>query len=471
MRLKERADNIAADVSMNDRSLQEKRRFLEELVELIHASYGDFDGIRDLVSQVEGLEWIANLDDTHIEKAVEAMYAVIAHVKLAEEAEDERRVNKLVKTQRKATRKRRTQKENEARPDARQEKDYHSLYRSQAVLTDRFLKKNAVPGAIKSRSRQQLEMERDLAHGRLPLETTGPSRQAQFSKRKLWDLHRRLQASTKEELCQLLVDCVKLMSLYDFFIYIHSDDIDTTQGTVDDNLVVFDERNFEEKFVNIQKIAAELATSDPNATFEDAKDAKCNSLLRQFHRTVEVGSVPEWQPGTISQVCLAEGTTAYVQLAEITKVFTVALDENESTLNIFTGDWGDWKKWETTSKVRHFACGANLQYEALGGDDTTANGLMLRFCNLEDWNSQTDQTIWKGTWGEWKGWKNCPQNQFIVGAQVRYENQGQYDDTALNGLKIFCAPSNTNTGGDWHTVWEGDYGDWKPEQKRTDETM
>ena len=446
---------------MKDRSLEENRRVLEELVEVMHASYyGNFDDIRTLVSQVEGFEWLSSLDDTLIEKAIEAMYDVIGHFKLAEKAEGERRVDKLVKTHQNATRQRRIQKENKTHPDAKQEKDYHRLHRSHVAKSERFLKKNA------SRAHHQLEMQRSLAHGRLPLEATGPSRQAQFSKRKLWDLHRRLEASSKEEQCQLLVDCVNGMSLYDFFIYIHSDDIDDVRGTVDDNLVVFDESNFEAKFAKIQSTAAELAIFD---------DAKCNSLLQQFHRTVEAGSVAEWQPGTISQVCLAEGTTTYVQLAEITKVFTVALKENEGTLEIYKGNWGGWEDWKTTSKVRHFACGANLRFESDqgGGDDTAANGLKLRFCDLDDWNTQTDETIWTGDWGEWKGWKNCPQNQFIVGAKVRYENSqgGGGDDTALNGLKIYCAPYDTNSGGSWVSVYDGLWGDWKAEQKRSDETM
>jgi len=36
------------------------------------------------------------------------------------------------------------------------------------------------------------------------------------------------------------------------------------------------------------------------------------------------------------------------------------------------------------------------------GDDTAANGLKLRFCDLNNWNNQEEMTIWDGTWGEWK---------------------------------------------------------------------
>lgn len=42
----------------------------------------------------------------------------------------------------------------------------------------------------------------------------------------------------------------------------------------------------------------------------------CNNLLMEFHRTVENDVVPKWEGGTVGQVCMAEGTMAYVKLGD-----------------------------------------------------------------------------------------------------------------------------------------------------------
>ena len=50
----------------------------------------------------------------------------------------------------------------------------------------------------------------------------------------------------------------------------------------------------------------------------------CAPLLQEFHRTVEVDGVPEWQPGLVSSVCLAaEGTTQFIKLGEIAAALLV----------------------------------------------------------------------------------------------------------------------------------------------------
>ena len=61
-----------------------------------------------------------------------------------------------------------------------------------------------------------------------------------------------------------------------------------------------------------------LVRADEDGGDTDLNDRwGCNNLLKQFHRTVEVDGVPEWQPAIVSQVCLAEGTTAFVNLGEL----------------------------------------------------------------------------------------------------------------------------------------------------------
>lgn len=44
-----------------------------------------------------------------------------------------------------------------------------------------------------------------------------------------------------------------------------------------------------------------------------------------------------------------------------------------------------------------------------------------------------------GFWGDWWGWKYCPQYTYVCGVNVRIEwDQGGGDDTAMNGIRLVC---------------------------------
>lgn len=80
-----------------------------------------------------------------------------------------------------------------------------------------------------------------------------------------------------------------------------------------------------------------------------------------------------------------------------------------------------------------------------GGDDTAANGIRWKFCGASNWMQQA-QMEFEGVWGDWKGMVMCPMFKYVAGFQVRIEpKQGGGlggDDTALNGLKLFCRRPN-----------------------------
>lgn len=107
------------------------------------------------------------------------------------------------------------------------------------------------------------------------------------------------------------------MSLYDAFAYFHSDDIDPAGGTVDDNVLTFDESNLRQKFDSFRALASAIK-SEPE--WSSGTNAACNELLQIFHRTVEHGNIPEFDPATVSQVCLAEGTTIFIEMKDIARV-------------------------------------------------------------------------------------------------------------------------------------------------------
>ena len=89
------------------------------------------------------------------------------------------------------------------------------------------------------------------------------------------------------------------MSLYDLFVFFHSDDIDTATGAVDDNVVYFDEKDILTKKKNISSLASQI--------LEGGDTTQCTPLLQMFHRTIEQGAILQWEGATVGQVCLAEG--------------------------------------------------------------------------------------------------------------------------------------------------------------------
>jgi hypothetical protein len=182
----------------------------------------------------------------------------------------------------------------------------------------------------------------------------------------------------KNEQCYRLAECAYSMSQYDQLVYYFSDDIDPKTGEIDDNIYRFDELDLISKFFKTQKLAwfilwkEEQKQFDRNAPLRgsnnwgnigqfcqndltgevkevagrprlyqdstgqgncDALNAispilqtwvfgemtlnlfdACDDLLQEFHRTVEFDGIPQWQGAFIDQVCLAEGTTVYVDL-------------------------------------------------------------------------------------------------------------------------------------------------------------
>ena len=56
-------------------------------------------------------------------------------------------------------------------------------------------------------------------------------------------------------------------------------------------------------------------------------------------------------------------------------------------------------------------------------------------------NSQVLKSPLITNWGQWTTWSSCPSNQFAIGMQLKVEgDQGSGDDTALNGIRLLCAP-------------------------------
>ena len=136
---------------------------------------------------------------------------------------------------------------------------------------------------------------------------------------------------------------------------------------------------------------------------------------------------------------------------------------HDEHITVYNGHWGGWKPWVNGSDGK-FACGAELRFETSQGigDDTGANGLKFMFCDLNDWEDQYQAVVWGGSWGNWKGMKMCPNGKYMAAARVRFEDPiGGGDDTALNGLEIYCTKPDWNDG-ETLVVYPGLWGSWKP---------
>jgi len=64
-------------------------------------------------------------------------------------------------------------------------------------------------------------------------------------------------------------------------------------------------------------------------------------------------------------------------------------------------------------------------------------------------------------WGTWHPDGFCPEGMWAIGLQVRdHANQGKKDDSALNAVRLLCAPLGAATSYEAVSSYEGLWGDW-----------
>uniref|UniRef100_A0A1I7TPN3 C-type lectin domain-containing protein n=1 Tax=Caenorhabditis tropicalis TaxID=1561998 RepID=A0A1I7TPN3_9PELO len=131
--------------------------------------------------------------------------------------------------------------------------------------------------------------------------------------------------------------------------------------------------------------------------------------------------------------------------------------------------YGDWRGWKQCPDGM-FAFGAQIKVEGdqRGRDDTGLNAVAL-YCNRLNWVSYNNEH-WimsgEGDWGEWKGIKYCPEGQVIIGFALRSEpDQHGRDDVAADNFAAYCG---TLDGPRDRSSWfQGDtpgWGEWTDDQ-------
>ncbi|XP_075703417.1 vitelline membrane outer layer protein 1-like [Rhinoderma darwinii] len=122
------------------------------------------------------------------------------------------------------------------------------------------------------------------------------------------------------------------------------------------------------------------------------------------------------------------------------------------------GLWGYWGTVETCTSGSS-ARGFSLKVERFqgSGDDTALNGIKLYCCQP---GSRTPINTITSTVSEWGDWTNiywCP-NGNLINFSLRVEpRQGSGDDTTANNMMMQCSDSSTLTG---EGMSWGEYGGW-----------
>nr|XP_006133305.1 vitelline membrane outer layer protein 1 homolog [Pelodiscus sinensis] len=158
-----------------------------------------------------------------------------------------------------------------------------------------------------------------------------------------------------------------------------------------------------------------------------------------------------------------------VGLASVTPVFglieiaangTFSNRKYYSSINVTNGGpWGSWT-WIDMCPEHYHALGFSIKMEEYGGasDDTALNGIRL-FCVKNNNTSSAVYTVESdsGKFGQWSGITWCPTG-FLTSFQMKVEPpQGIVDDTSANGIKFRCSSGAIIEGA---TGSFGDYGGW-----------
>ncbi|XP_069618324.1 vitelline membrane outer layer protein 1 homolog [Ranitomeya imitator] len=120
------------------------------------------------------------------------------------------------------------------------------------------------------------------------------------------------------------------------------------------------------------------------------------------------------------------------------------------------GDWGDVQRCPPFTSASGFSQKMEKQLGSKG-DDTALNGIKLycTYCTSTDVVGTITSTV--GQWGDWTPISWCPRGNYIRFALRVEKPQGDGDDTAASSVKMGCSDNSNVEGHNGH--W-GEFGKW-----------
>ncbi|KAK2898144.1 vitelline membrane outer layer protein 1-like [Channa argus] len=126
----------------------------------------------------------------------------------------------------------------------------------------------------------------------------------------------------------------------------------------------------------------------------------------------------------------------------------------------YSTSWGDWGHIDMCPEGS-YASGFSIKVERNqgSGDDTALNGIRLYCVNPNNRvGPYTTVESSVGRWGEWTPVKSCSTG-YLASFMLRVEPaQGDGDDTSVNNLKFICSGSGAQLEG--HGMEWGSWGTW-----------
>lgn len=149
-----------------------------------------------------------------------------------------------------------------------------------------------------------------------------------------------------------------------------------------------------------------------------------------------------------------------------TQVVTVLSRKGEiasGSIGPFGGQWGDWAETFSMCPSGYLAYGFQDKVEqdqGDGHDDTALNGIALWCVNLPDTQSNEYATSAYQRYGDWSETVDCgDRTNYIVGARLRIEPDQGHEDDDTGGVdvefKCLGHPDPLSNGGHNWGSWEG----------------